>query len=126
MASIVNRRVIHFAIATRLPGVYYTNMSPKASLIIHDKDYDIHGNIVEIRLWSVPVEQERPLGFKYSLAYIVEGQRVVGYDNERGKGDHKHIDGVEYDYLLVSLQRLKVDFHADVTEWKGKKYGHQS
>ena len=106
-------------------GVYYTNMSPKASLIIHDKEYDIYGNIVEIRLWSVPVGQERPLGFKYSLVYIVEGQRVVGYDNERGKGDHKHIDSVEYDYQFISLQQLKVDFHADVTEWKGKKYGHQ-
>jgi hypothetical protein len=28
---------------------------------------------------------------KYSLFYGVNGKRLVGYDNERGKGDHRHI-----------------------------------
>jgi hypothetical protein len=26
----------------------------------------------------------------YRLALVVDGERVIGYDNERGKGDHKH------------------------------------
>lgn len=100
-------------------------MSPKASLIIHDKEFDACGNIIEIRLWSVPPEPERPYGIKYSLVYIVDGLRVVGYDNERGKGDHKHIDSVEYDYRFVSYKKLKLDFLAAVAEWKEKHYGNQ-
>ena len=34
-------------------------------------------------------------GFEYRLAYVVDGERVVGYDNERGKGDHRHFKGSE-------------------------------
>lgn len=104
--------------------VYHTNMSPKASLIIHDKDLDAHGNIVEIRLWHVPAEPERPHGIKYSLVYIVDDQRVVGYDNERGKGDHRHIDSIEYEYQFESPQKLKFDFLKDVAAWKEKRYGN--
>jgi tRNA (Thr-GGU) A37 N-methylase len=28
--------------------------------------------------------------FKYRLAYVVGGECVLRYDNERGKGDHRH------------------------------------
>ena len=105
--------------------VYHTNMSPKAALIIHDKEFDSHGNIVEIRLWNVPSETERPHGIKYSLVYIVDGQRVIGYDNERGKGDHKHVGCDEYDYQFESLQKLKSDFLSDVAAWKETHYGNQ-
>jgi len=31
--------------------------------------------------------------YKYRLVYIVDGVKVLGYDNERGKGDHRHLDG---------------------------------
>jgi len=34
---------------------------------------------------------ERPHGLKYRLFYGRDGIRLVCYDNERGKGDHKHI-----------------------------------
>jgi Family of unknown function (DUF6516) len=101
-------------------------MSPKATLIIHDKQTDNLGNSVEIKLWSVPPDQERKHGVKYSLVYIVQDQRVIGYDNERGKGDHKHIDGTEFPYLFVSPRQLKVDFLADVALWKEKNHDHQS
>ena len=36
---------------------------------------------------------ERPHGLKYSLYYGRPGERIVGYDNEWGKGDYKHIEG---------------------------------
>jgi hypothetical protein len=39
---------------------------------------------------------------------------VVGYDNERGKGDHKHLRGVEVPYRFVDVQTLVADFMADV------------
>ena len=42
------------------------------------------------------------------------GERLVGYDNERGKGDHKHIAGREQRYRFVSVEQLVADFLADV------------
>jgi hypothetical protein len=40
---------------------------------------------VEIMIWQVPEPvppSEHP--YKYRLVYVVDGKRVVGYDNERG------------------------------------------
>jgi hypothetical protein len=50
------------------------------------------GGIIEMVIWQLPgVDPERPHGLKYRLVYVKDGQRLVGYDNEQGKGDHKHI-----------------------------------
>jgi sugar-specific transcriptional regulator TrmB len=38
----------------------------------------------------------------------------VGYDNERGKGDHRHIEGREMRYRFVSVEQLVADFLTDV------------
>jgi len=48
------------------------------------------------------------------LVYVVEGRRLVGYDNERGKGDHKHLGDREENYQFESPQQLMADFMADV------------
>jgi len=53
----------------------------KAALIRHDKVTDELGNTVEIKLWKIPPTPDKPQGYKYSLAYIVAGERVIGYDN---------------------------------------------
>jgi hypothetical protein len=75
-----------------------------------------HGaGIIEIVIWQVPAPippSAHP--YKYRLAYVVEGKRVVGYDNERGKGDHKHLGDREEVYCFVSPQQLMVDFMAEV------------
>lgn len=70
---------------------------------------------VEIVIWQVPV-QVPPSGhpYKYRLVYVVEGKRMVGYDNERGKGDHKHLGAHDVPYSFVTQQRLMADFMADV------------
>lgn len=52
--------------------------------------------------------------YKYSLAYIVDGVCVMRYDNERGKGDHKHIGGQEYPTIFTTIQNLIASFHADI------------
>ena len=73
------------------------------------------GGIVEMVVWQVPQPvppSEHP--FKYRLVYIREGQRVVGYDNERGKGDHKHLAGREVTYKFVDIKTLMADFFRDV------------
>ncbi|WP_371418458.1 peptidylprolyl isomerase [Methylocapsa sp. S129] len=42
--------------------------------------------------------------------------RQVGYDNERGKGDHRHLDGREFPYTFTSVEELVRDFLSDVRE----------
>ena len=72
----------------------------------------------EIVVWRVP----RPVapskhGFKYPLAYIVDGACVVRYDNERRKGDHRHIGALEAPYVFSTPDRLMADFSADMARW---------
>lgn len=39
---------------------------------------------------------------------------MVGYDNERGKGDHRHIGGRELKYRFTDIDTLVGDFLRDV------------
>jgi hypothetical protein len=55
--------------------------------------------------------------FKYRLAYVVEGECVVLYDNERGKGDHRHFGPAQAPYRFISADRLMADFGADIERW---------
>lgn len=95
----------------------------KAKLIKHEKVTDELGNTIEVKIWAVAKAPDKPHGFKYSLVYIVNGERVVGYDNAEGKGDHKHFkqDGVlkEIPYFFKSLNKLVEDFLKDMAKVKG-------
>ena len=71
--------------------------------------------MIEMVIWQLPsADAERPHGLKYRLVYIAAGIRLVGYDNEKGKGDHKHLDGKEIKYSFVGVDKLIADFLADV------------
>jgi hypothetical protein len=56
---------------------------------------------------------------KYRLAYFVDGRCVLRYDNEVGKGDHRHVGDTETLYAFVSIDQLLDDFLSEVTRWKG-------
>ena len=73
------------------------------------------GSIIELVIWRVP-EPIPPTthGLNFRLFYGLEGRRIVGYDNERGKGDHRHFKGRETRYRFVSIEKLLADFLADV------------
>ncbi len=87
----------------------------KARRIFHDKAVLLDGSIVEMTIWQLPeATPERPHGLKYSLYFGYEGKRLVGYDNERGKGDHKHIGDSELRYQFIDVDTLVADFIADV------------
>lgn len=79
------------------------------------------GAIVEMIVWNVPKavagSQHK---FKYRLYFGKGGKRIVGYDNERGKGDHRHLQGRERAYRFVSPEKLIEDFLADVEEARKK------
>jgi Family of unknown function (DUF6516) len=87
----------------------------KADRIFYDKAVLPDGGIVEMVIWRVP-EPVPPTthGLKYRLFYGKDGERIVGYDNERGKGDHRHVKGRETAYRFVDPEKLIADFMADV------------
>jgi hypothetical protein len=66
-------------------------------------------------IWKVPRRVAGSLhDYKYSLFYGYVGQRVVAYDNERGKGDHRHVDGHEKPYSFSGVEALMADFLQDI------------
>lgn len=93
---------------------------PKAVLVFRDKQTLADGTIIEMRIWRVP-EPVAPSrhAFKYSLFYGREGVRLIGYDNERGKGDHRHRGGTEEAYRFTTVENLIADFLADIDALKG-------
>ncbi len=71
--------------------------------------------LIEGVVWEVPEPvppSEHP--YKYRLVYIGNGQRVLGYDNERGKGDHKHVGDDELSYVFQDVPTLLADFKSDL------------
>ncbi len=94
----------------------------KATLITRFKDVTPQGGVIELVVWRVP-EPVPPSGhpFKYRAAYAIDGVRVVGFDNERGKGDHCHIRGVERHYAFTTVEQLIEDFIAAVQTVRGSE-----
>jgi hypothetical protein len=86
-----------------------------ATLIVHERRIEANGAIIEIKVWRLP-EPLPPSAheYKYSLFYGRPGQRLVGFDNERGKGDHMHVAGTEVPYTFTDLDQLLADFFAEV------------
>lgn len=86
-----------------------------ARLITRFKNITAEGHVMELVVWKVP----RPVpltehGYKYRAVYVVDGVRVVGFDNERGKGDHCHLDERELPYTFAGVEQLVEDFIAAV------------
>jgi hypothetical protein len=93
-----------------------------SQLVLHEKFTDELGNTVEMKIRKVPVSGGTPHGYKYSLVYIVNGKRAIGYDNAERKGDHRHIGSRESEYTFKSLRRLIRDFQKIVEIYKEKRY----
>jgi len=93
----------------------------KATNIIDLKEKYADGRIVQLVVWQLP---EPILGsshsFKYRLYCGRSGECLVRYDNERGKGDHKHMGDQELPYEFVSLEQLLADFMDDVEQFSGE------
>jgi hypothetical protein len=72
----------------------------------------------EIVLWKVPEPvkgSQHP--YKYRLALVAEGICVLRYDNEAGKGDHRHIGDREIPYQFIGVDSLLADFRSDARRW---------
>jgi uncharacterized protein DUF6516 len=92
----------------------------RAELLFHQRvDFD-DGAIVEMIIWRVPAPVPPATHeLKYSLFYGRPGARDVGYDNERGKGDHRHFRGTETTYVFSTVEQLMIDFWTDVRALRG-------
>ncbi len=93
-----------------------------AELLIDERHVLDDKSFVEIVVWQVP----RPVRgsnhrFKYRLALIHEGVCVLRYDNEAGKGDHRHAGEAETPYAFTDADRLLADFWRDVASWGAMK-----
>ncbi len=94
----------------------------RAVLAFHDKQFFPDGAIVELKIWQVatPVLGSQH-NLKYSLFYGCSGERLVGYDNERGKGDHRHLGNSTEPYAFTTAERLIADFLSDVRRLRGEQ-----
>ena len=82
-------------------------------IIYGDRDF------AEVVVWKVPVavppcEHQ----FKYRLVYVLRGRRVIGFDNERGKGDHRHDGDQVTEYRFEGIDRLLDNFADAVEQWR--------
>ncbi len=75
-----------------------------------------NGPRVDIVIWRLPnTTVERPHGFKCRLNYgLSDGSSLVRYDNETGKGDHKHVRNKQFPYTFSTVSQLFKDFASDV------------
>lgn len=93
----------------------------KAVRIFYDKQVLPDDSILELVIWKLPApEPGRQHSLKYRLYYGKDGVRIVGYDNERGKGDHRHRNDVEEQYRFESIEALIADFIHDVKHARGE------
>ena len=69
-------------------------------------------------IWKLPKSVPGSLhGFKYRLAFVIDEVCVLRFDNESGKGDHKHVGAQEVPYPFTSLAQLVTDFLDAIDKW---------
>ena len=85
----------------------------KAQLLLKQRFIMSEIAFAEIVIWQLPAPLDGSAhDFKYRLAYVVNDQCVLRYDNEAGKGNHVHINQQEISYNFVSTEQLVDDFFA--------------
>lgn len=93
----------------------------KATELLRRKIVYSESSFAELVLWRVP----EPLAgsshpFKYRLAYVVDGECVLRFDNEAGKGDHRHVGAKESNYPFSTPEKLVADFQRGIARWNNE------
>ena len=90
-----------------------------AELLIDERHVLDARTFVEIIVWRLPrAVRGSAHRYKYRLALVVDGICVLRYDNEAGKGDHRHIRNSEEPYRFTRPETLLADFWHEVEEWR--------
>jgi hypothetical protein len=97
----------------------------RAELIYREKYVYADGAIREMVLWKVPRRTANfPEAIKYRLYYgLDDGTCVVRFDNEKGKGHHKHLGKREGPYVFKDVESLVADFLKDIEIARGTHDG---
>ncbi len=93
-----------------------------ARLLYREKYIYSDGAIREMVLWQLPHKTaDRPHGLKYRLYYgLGDGTCLVRFDNESGKGDHKHVGSLEESYRFIDVETLVAEFLAEIEKARSK------
>jgi hypothetical protein len=89
--------------------------SPSGSAVAIDLSDEAAPHSAKV-LWQLPeATADRPHGVKYRLYLGREGKARVRYDNETGKGDHRHVGPgeAEQPYAFTTVEQLLKDFLAE-------------
>jgi hypothetical protein len=90
-----------------------------AELLLNERRILSDSAFVEMVVWRLPRPQAGSSHLlKYRLALVVDGVCVLRYDNESGKGDHKHARGTQVEYSFTTAEALLDDFWKDVDSWR--------
>ena len=96
-----------------------TLMRRRATLVIDRKLTLQDGSILQAVVWELPIPLRGSLHrYKYRLYYGRHGQCLVRFDNEQGKGDHKHVGATELRYAFTTPEKLLMDFWDEVERWR--------
>ncbi|PKA40129.1 toxin-antitoxin system TumE family protein [Rhizobium sullae] len=94
----------------------------KAERVVCERIVFGDGAIIDIKVWRVPAQMPGSKHFlKYLLFYGKPALRLICYDNERGKGDHRHYDQHEERYGFISIEQMLADFRSDVEKLRGER-----
>lgn len=101
------------ALTTKAIVVNMTNM--KATELLRRRIPYTEIAFAEMVLWQLlaPLPGSSH-SYKYRLAYVVNGVCVLRYDNESGKGDHRHFKGKESRYAFEDVDQLLAAFQRDI------------
>lgn len=93
----------------------------KATQLVRTRITCAQSAFAKLVLWELP----KPVagsshGFKYRLAYVVHGVCAVRYDNEAGKGDHRHFGNKQSIYRFNTPDQLISDFQRDIARWNNE------
>ena len=95
----------------------FSNM--RAELLIDERHVLDARAFVEIVVWRLPrTAPGSAHRFKYRLALVVDGDCVLRYDNEAGKGDHRHVGNREEPYRFSDPDTLLADFWREIELWR--------
>ena len=102
-----------FPLTTKVLVGTLTNM--KATELLKRRIPYTEVAFAELVLWQLPAPLPGSLhSYKYRLAYVVRGVCVLRYDNESGKGDHRHFRGRESRYAFDDVEQLLASFQRDI------------
>jgi hypothetical protein len=91
----------------------------KSALLLDERHVVAANAFVELVVWRLGTRRPGSRhDLKYRLALVVDGLCVLRYDNESGKGDHRHVGKKENPYVFSTPERLLDDFWSEVDRWR--------